>query len=305
MFRRKFVKTAGGTALAGLIAGCPGNGEPTPTEGPTETTTSGETTTAGETETETAQETTAGGGGDIQTTVGNLPQGLEVRNVSVQETDGNDAGAVVTGTIANTGGQTYQQLEVQATLLDQTDDVLGQFFDNTEGENIETFGQGDTWQFSIDLPSADLGNAAAVRIDVDNTIDQSVWSADGGNGAVDLNQQTGDIPQGLEVVNTKLTRLDGNDAGARLTGTVRNTGNQTYEQLEVQATLLDNSDDVLGAWFDNTEGENIETVGSGDTWQFSIDFPSADLGNAVAYRIDIDNTIDNSVWDWGGDGSNA
>jgi hypothetical protein len=30
------------------------------------------------------------------------------------------------------------------------------------------------------------------------------------------------------------------------TGTVENTGEQTYEELEVQLTLLDDSDDVLG-----------------------------------------------------------
>ncbi|WP_239640413.1 DUF3426 domain-containing protein [Halogeometricum pallidum] len=120
------------------------------------------------------------------------------------------------------------------------------------------------------------------------------------SGALDLEENTGNIPQGLEVTDTQLTRLDGDGAGARLTGTVRNTGSQTYEQIEVQATLLDDTDDVLGAWFDNTEGEDIQTFGSGDEWQFSIDFPSADLGNAAGYRIDIDNNIDNGVWDWGG-----
>ena len=308
MFRRKFIKTAGGTAVAGLIAGCNGGGEGTATEGTTQTTSGGTTETAQATETETAQETTTGGGQSLQPTIGNVPQGLKVSNVKVQKTDGNDAGAVVTGTIRGTGSQTYEQLEVQATLLDQTDDVLGEWFDNTEGENIQTFGQGDRWQFRIDLPSADLGNAAAVRIDVDNNIDQSVWSPDGNETAsadLGLEENLGDIPQGLKVVNTNLTRLDGNDAGARLTGTIRNTGGQTYEQLEVQATLLDQSDDVLGAWFDNTEGENIQTFGQGNTWQFSIDFPSADLGNAAAYRIDVDNTIDNSVWDWGGGNNNA
>lgn len=120
---------------------------------------------------------------------------------------------------------------------------------------------------------------------------------------LDLDENIGNVPQGLEVTNTQLTRVDSDGAGARLTGTIRNTGNQQYEQIEVQATLLDQSNDVLGAWFDNTEGENIETFGSGDEWQFSIDFPQADLGNAAAYRVDIDNNVDNGVWDWGGNGT--
>ena len=177
MFRRKFIKAASGTAVAGLVAGCSGNGEGTATgtDTPEPTDTPESTDTPEPTDTSEPTETTAGGELNIQTTTGNIPQGLEVTNVQVQRTDGNDAGAVVTGTIRATGDQTYEQIEVQATLFDQTDDVLGEWFDNTEGENIQTFGQGDTWQFSIDLPSADLGNAARVRIDVDNNIDENVW----------------------------------------------------------------------------------------------------------------------------------
>ena len=64
---------------------------------------------------------------------------------------------------------------MQVTLLDDTDDILGEFFDNTEGEGFEPpLEPGESWQFSVDLPRADIGQAAQYRIDVDANIDDNV-----------------------------------------------------------------------------------------------------------------------------------
>lgn len=182
MRRRRLIKAAGVTAFAGLIAGCsegPGAEEsPTETElateAPTETPTEQEASqeTPAETGTETETET---GTGDVklEQRQGQLPQGLELTSIQFQST-GENSGQV-TGTIENTGDQTYEELEVQVTLLDDTDDVLGQFFDNTEESEVETpFESGDTWDFTVDFSNADLGNAAAYRVDVDGDIDQNV-----------------------------------------------------------------------------------------------------------------------------------
>ena len=197
VFRRKFIKTASGTALAGLVAGCGGGGggngggggggEGTTTAGEetgtaeTETAETGtaETETA---ETETAQETTAGGALDWSETLGQTPQGLEVANTQLTRVDQGDAGARLTGVVRNTGSQSYEELEVQATLFDDSDDVLGTYFDNTEGEQIESFGPDQQWEFSIDFPRADLGQVARYRVDVDAEIDDSVFDAGNGTG---------------------------------------------------------------------------------------------------------------------------
>ena len=192
MFRRKFIKAASGTALAGLVAGCPGNGggnggnggnggTPTPTPAGTGTAGTGTagTGTAQTGTAETPMETTAGGGGlNWRKTIGNTPQGISVTNLKVQRIDNvdDDAGARLTGVIKNTGSQSYQELEVQATLFDQSDDVLGAYFDNTEEEEMENLAPGKQWQFSIDFPQADIGQVARYRVDVDGDIDESVWN---------------------------------------------------------------------------------------------------------------------------------
>ena len=193
MNRRKFIEAASGTALAGLVAGCPGNGGNGGGDGGT-TTTAGETETAGTgtagtgtagtgtAETETAQtgtagtpmETTAGGGLNLDETIGETPEGIQVTNTQLKRVNQGDAGARLTGVINNTGSQTYEELELQATLFDATDDVLGVYFDNTEEEEMQTLGPGKQWQFSIDFPRADLDQPTRYRIDVDAEIDDSV-----------------------------------------------------------------------------------------------------------------------------------
>ena len=144
-------------------------GETTTTEGE-ETTTEGETTTDGE-ETTTDGEGTTTGGGELQLErrEGQAPPGIQVENLQIQETD---SGATVTGTITNAGDTTYDQIEVQVTLLDDSDDVLGQYFDNTEEEDIVPLEPQEQFEFSVDFPAADLGDAVGYRVDVDTDIDE-------------------------------------------------------------------------------------------------------------------------------------
>ncbi len=181
MFRRKFIKAASGTAVAGLVAGCGGNGGgggggegTTPAGG--ETTAETETAETETAETETAEtETAAQGSLGWSETLGKTPQGLTVANTQLKQVDQGDAGARLTGVIKNTGNKSYEELEVQATLFDQSDDVLGAYFDNTEGEEMENLAPGKQWQFSIDFPQADLGKVARYRVDADAEIDDSVF----------------------------------------------------------------------------------------------------------------------------------
>lgn len=201
MQRRKFVKATSIAALGGLTAGCMGNGgdggdggaEPTdtpepddtpeltdtpePTDTPEATDTPEPTDTAEPTDTtEPGTEETTAGAGEIEGTVGETPEGIEVTSTSFEsQGDGN---ATITGVIENTGDQTYEELEVQATLFDDNDEVLGQFFHNTEeaeAGDLTPFEPGDQWEFTVEFESADLSSVIRYRVDVDAEIDDSVF----------------------------------------------------------------------------------------------------------------------------------
>lgn len=194
MERRKFLKTVATGVTTVAVAGCAGpgggggdggdgGGQTTAGDGGGQTTEDAQATTGQEaTATGTSAGTGTGTGGgtvDLKETLGQTPQGIRVTNTQLRKQAN---GAVLTGTIKNTGNRNFEELEVQATLFDNTNDVLGQFFDNTEGEEIETFSKGKTWQFSIDFPQADLGQATRYRIDVDADINNVVWQPGGGGG---------------------------------------------------------------------------------------------------------------------------
>ena len=216
MDRRNFVKSVGASAVGLSFAGCMGDQGAGQEEGTGTATGTGidvgdETTAAAEGETTAAEEgaemnttetetnATAGGagGGDLQLEQrqGQAPPGIQVENLQIMRTDsGDDGGARVTGTITNAGDTTYEQIEVQVTLLDNTDDVLGQYFDNTEGEEITPLEPQEQFEFSIDFPSADLGDAVGYRVDVDTDIDEGFdvdWNLNG------TSNETGNATDGV------------------------------------------------------------------------------------------------------------
>ena len=178
MFRRKFVKVSSLAAVGGLTAGCMGNGDGGDGGGGEGTTTTTETT-AGDADTTTeAQGTgtqgTATGVLDLESTIGTTPQGIEVTNTDLARTG---SSVQITGTIENTGSQTYQALEVQATLLDESDAVVGSFFHNTaetDAEGVTPFEPGDQWKFTISFPYASLEGTTQYRVSVDSRVDGDV-----------------------------------------------------------------------------------------------------------------------------------
>ena len=185
MQRRTFLRSTSVATLGiTLLAGCgspgpsPDDGDGTETElggGETETEMGGETETemGGETETEMGGETETEMGGDLDLDgmVGEVPEGIEVSNTALGRTDGS---ARVTGVVENTGDQAFEEVEVQATLLDDNDEILGQFFHDTEQAEVSSLEPGQQWEFSIDFPEEDLEDAASYRIDVDTEIDENV-----------------------------------------------------------------------------------------------------------------------------------
>lgn len=172
MQRRNFLgKTAVLTAGIAGLAGCGSpDGPANESEAGTDTEAVGTDTEMGS-ETESAAETETGDSIDIEGMVGESPDNIEVSNTELQLADGN---AVVTGTIENTGDQMIDQVEVQVTLLDDNDELIGQFFHDTEQSEMDSLDAGATWDFSVSFPEEDLEDAASYRVDVDTNIDQNV-----------------------------------------------------------------------------------------------------------------------------------
>lgn len=168
MERRKFLgKTAVLTAGVAGLAGCGSPGEPadgTDTEFVDDETEMGTGTEAG-------AETGTGGAADLNGMVGETPDNVQVSNTQLQRSGGD---AVVTGTVENTGDETLEEVEVQVTLLDENDEIIGQFFHDTEEAELESLEAGATWDFSVSFSEDDLEDAASYRIDVDGEIDENV-----------------------------------------------------------------------------------------------------------------------------------
>lgn len=120
-------------------------------------------------------------------------------------------------------------------------------------------------------------------------------------GALNLEERAVTTPEGLEVMDTELMR-EGDRV--QVTGTVENTGDETVEEVEVQVTLLDDNDGIIGQFFNDTEEAEVQSLEPGDQWEFTVEFPSEDTEPATAYRIDVDTEIDESVdIDTGGTGT--
>lgn len=109
---------------------------------------------------------------------------------------------------------------------------------------------------------------------------------------------TDDDEDALVIQNSRLVRTAD---GAGVFGDVKNTGNETFTFLEVTATLYDETDDVLGEFFDNSEDESIDELGPGEVWDFEIFFEDADLGAAASYSLSASGTVAED----GGDGMNG
>lgn len=105
----------------------------------------------------------------------------------------------------------------------------------------------------------------------------------------------GNTPEDIEVRDIQLF-IQG-DTNVRITGAIKNTSDQDFEELEVQATLIDDEDDILGKWFDDTEEREAGGLASSQTWEFTVAFETPDLDTVARYRVDVDGDIDQSVWD--------
>jgi hypothetical protein len=280
MFRRKFIKATGVTALGGVLAGCTGNSD----TGGTETSGgSGAETTS--TQTTSGAETTAGTDDlDLAGEVADdSPKGLEVTNRELYQQNG-EVG--LRGAVENTSDVTYESIEAEVTLQDDKGDVLYEFIDETEEEQTQTLTPDATWQFDVVFEEAKMAKVTSYRIELDG--DRAQTTADEGTADEDFDL-TGDVaddtPKGLEVSDRELYRKNGEVA---LRGTVTNTGDVAYESAEVEVTLQDDQGEVLYEFIDETEEAQTQTLTPDATWQFDVVFEEAKMAEVSKYRIELD-----------------
>ena len=255
--------------------------------------------TEGETVTDTAEqtETETGDVVDLTEVIGGAPSGIQVTNTQLNRVDQGDAGARVTGVVENTGNNTYEELEIQATLFDDTDDVLGTYFDNTEraeAENVAPLEPGEQWEFSVDFPRADLGNAVRYRLDVDAEIDNQVYDPADGTGTPSAYAGIGaevddNTDPNFQIVSNALAPVDGTPT---VSGEVKNVSSETANSVEVEITLYGSNNNEIGV-FTSTLQEDAQTsqIPPGEVWQFVVPLEGVDMQNVERYVISVDSDL--------------
>ncbi|MDS0280832.1 FxLYD domain-containing protein [Haloarcula onubensis] len=83
------------------------------------------------------------------------------------------------------------------------------------------------------------------------------------------------------------------NAVAAVTGTLENTANQPFEDVQVTATLYDQNDPI-GQFFDSTEARNKDYLREDKQWQFTIVFEDADVDKATRYTVKADGDLADS-----------
>ncbi|MDS0297271.1 DUF3426 domain-containing protein [Halogeometricum sp. S1BR25-6] len=94
-----------------------------------------------------------------------------------------------------------------------------------------------------------------------------------------------DSPAGLEVTDRELYQ---NESAVGLQGTVSNTGDVPYENVQVQVTLQDDQGEVLYEFIDEAETEATQTLAAGSEWQFDVVFEEANMEEVSSYTIELD-----------------
>jgi hypothetical protein len=291
--RRQAIATFGGiagTALAGCMGSGPGNdgeGDQSPDDGNDTTTTAANETGAGN-ETGGGNETDAT---DVSGEVGdNIPENVEVVRHDVFEKD-NEVG--VTGLVENTGDQAFEELEVEVTLQDG-DTVIGEFVDTKEKE-AGSLAAGAAWQFVVTFGDENLNKATGYKIEMsgeladgglggDNETGNETQNGTGNDSDPDvLTGEVGSVADNLQVTQQNMFQSDDRVGVA---GTVENTGDRGFEEVEVEVTLRD-GDTVVGEFVDTNE-KQTETLAAGAAWQFVVFFKDETLNKATGYTIDVD-----------------
>ena len=103
----------------------------------------------------------------------------------------------------------------------------------------------------------------------------------------DISGEVGEnIPDNIEVIRHNIFE---NNNWVGVTGLVENTGEQAFEELEVEVTLRD-GDTIIGEFVDTKEQE-AGSLAAGTNWQFVVLFEDENLNQATDYTIEIDGEL--------------
>jgi archaellum component FlaG (FlaF/FlaG flagellin family) len=300
MDRRKFLKATGTVAGGLTLAGCGGqSGGANETEAVTnETTTDAGTTATGNETTATGNESAGNESGaladwDVDGELGDSPEGLEVTNDELYQTNG-EVG--LRGTVENTGSTPYESVEAEVTLQDDQGEILYEFIDETEEADTSSLPAGESWQFQVVFEEAQPGEVASYTINLDGDVAQT--AGDEGNESAGNESAAGDVLDGeiaddtdpnFEILSHEFSR---SGDSASVTGEIENTGDETANSVEVSVTLFDEQDNQIDIFTNSLEEENdVNQIAPGDTWQFDVQFTDVDMANVGYYRVDVDSDL--------------
>jgi uncharacterized cupredoxin-like copper-binding protein len=275
MDRRKFLKATGGTSLLGLAAGCLGgeSGEATETANPDATTTGDATTETDETTEQSDQQ-------DIEGEVGESPQALTVADREIYRTDG-EVG--LRATVNNTGDEAFHYVEAEVTLQDDQGEVLYEFIDETEEEQVDELAPGKSWEFDVVFQEAKMDEVRTYTIDLEG------HSAGENEAFDDIVGETDQQDPNLEITSHNLTRQQ---STAFVSGSVRNVGEETINSVEVSVTLYDDDDNELFDFDDTVEEEtDVAKLPPGQAWSFRVTFEDVDMKKVGRYVVSADSDL--------------
>ena len=106
-----------------------------------------------------------------------------------------------------------------------------------------------------------------------------------GEGALDVDGEVVDTPDGLDVVEHELYRTD-EGIGAR--GTVENTGDRAYGYIDVEVTLQNDKGGSRYEFVDVNRGDGSSVLDPGDEWQFDVVLQEVGAAEPTGYTVDVD-----------------
>lgn len=283
MERRKFVKLSGIASAGLLTAGCMGDGDQaTATGDVTDTTTT--------TDAEAADAETTGTDDDlpdIDGELGDSPEGLDITNRELFRTNG-EVG--LRATVENVGNRTYEYVEAEVTLQDDQGEILYEFIDETEEDDIRNLAPGDTWDFRVVFEEAQMNEVTNYTINLDGDVAQTTGD-EGADDGLDIDGEIADdTDPNFEIVSHDFTRLNPNEG--RVTGEIRNTGDETANSVEVSVTLYDAQDDQIDIFTNSLEEEeDVNQIAPDETWNFDVRFTDIDMQNVGYYVVSVDSDL--------------
>lgn len=168
------------------------------------------------------------------------------------------------------------------TLQDDQGEILYEFIDETEEEQISELQAGSEWQFDVVFQEAQMSEVTAYSIELDG---YQATDADFG----DIDGEIDDQDPNLEILSTHLTRQE---SQTFVTGSVKNVGQEDIENVEVSVTLYDDDDNELFDFNDTVEEqEQQQRLAPGAIWDYKVVFEDVDMQSVARYVVTAESSL--------------